>query len=1343
MAAPEIDGQKTAPAASAGSKTPDNNTGNKPVRRRRWPARLAIGLLVLVLLLAGAVYSLVFTDWGARNSWKLATRALSGALSGDVVGGSLAHGLDLRNVRWGNQTTSVRVDRIHGRWQLSLSPRKLTIAALELGKVDVTLQPSKEPSEPARLPARIHLPLEVDLQKLAIGEVAIHQGETTTTLTDLLLRAGSDRVHHSLTLEKLGTPWGAAQAALDLTGDAPFPLNGSASLDGAWQKHDYRIDTTLDGTLETPGVAVKASGGGDLRAEARIEATPFAPIPFRRARVAVEHLDPRLFSEAAPEADLRIDADIAPVAQAGAAGTTAPDLSQLRVAGPITITNARPGAIDQQLLPLVSLKAEASLTAEAQQLTGVEAALPGGARLVGGGELRAGGNGEFTLQARNLDLHALHRAVRPTRLNGPLKVALAGQNQQVQLELEGAPFLIQADASITPQQVELRSARLGAGAARLEASGTLGRDEAAAYSFKGTLASFDPAAFLATVQPPPAKGAATKKPARIPQADINMRFTAEGRLQPELLANLRFDIGDSSYDKLPMSGGGTLQLAGQQVPAADVQLLVAGNRISAKGGFGAPGRQLAFTIDAPALERLGFGLAGLLNAQGTLAGTLQRPTVQADLQAKQLAFGEYRLAQLTGRADMRGVPGEDPDARVKLAINGQGVKAGAVQLDRLDGDIDGSYASHAIRLQADGRINGSAAAVTLAANGALRQEKAGLGWEGTVRTLENRGVPRISMKQPLAVRAGPGQVTLGATRIDIEKALVSLESLDFSSDGPLRSQGTISALDMGHMLTLWKQISGSEPPVKTDLVLDAAWNFTLADSASGFLQVERKSGDLQLPAAARSTALGLRQLKLRGDFAGAALRLNAALDTARFGNAAAQGQVGLQPDGARLTVGPDSPLSVRVNAALPQLSALAALTGPRIALDGKLAANITAGGTLGAPVLSGEINGSQLALTLYDQGVRLRDGVARIILANNIAELREVVFRGGDGVLRATGRIPLDQASTDITATVVAEKLQLLADPSAQLTLSGQAKLENVGGQLQATGKFTVDRALFNLPEKSAPKLDDDVVVYRNGAKPSTQGSRAGPADKPSSPFSPVVDVQVDLGENFRFKGSGADLRLAGALSVRTGPSQPLEAYGTIRIPEGKYEAFGAVLDIERGLLNFTGPLTNPNINILAMRRRQEVAAGVQVTGTVQQPRVQLVSEPNVADEEKLSWLVFGHGGSGGGTNAQTAARSAATGLLNKLGGDKVAKRIGLDELSFGKSAYGMGSEQVVSLGKNISERLAIGYEQSLAGAASVLKLTYQLSRSWSVVLRGGQVAGLDLSYTRRFDKFGEIRGRR
>jgi translocation and assembly module TamB len=436
--------------------------------------------------------------------------------------------------------------------------------------------------------------------------------------------------------------------------------------------------------------------------------------------------------------------------------------------------------------------------------------------------------------------------------------------------------------------------------------------------------------------------------------------------------------------------------------------------------------------------------------------------------------------------------------------------------------------------------------------------------------------------------------------------------------------------------------------------------------------------------------------------------------------------------------GPASPLNLRVTAALPQLGNLGSLTGPRIALGGRLNADLTIAGSAGAPVLSGELAGDQLALTLYDQGLRLRDGVLRITLANNVAELRELVFRGGEGTLRASGRLPLDEASTDITATIVADKLQLLADPSAQLTLSGQAKVANVGRQLQATGKFTVDRALFNLPEKRAPKLDDDVVVYRNGGKPKAAGNLASTAEKPASPYAPNVDVEVNLGDDFRFKGSGANLRLAGTLSLRSGPNEALQALGTIDIVDGKYEAFGAILNIERGLLNFTGPLTNPNVNILAMRRNQEVAAGVQVSGTVQLPRVELVSDPNVADEEKLSWLVFGHAGSEGPGGAQAAARGAATGLLNKLGGEKVAKRLGLDELSFGSSKTGLGNEPVVTLGKNITERLALGYEQSLAGAASVVKLTYQLSRVWSVALRGGEIAAIDLSYSRRFDRFGE-----
>ena len=197
-----------------------------------------------------------------------------------------------------------------------------------------------------------------------------------------------------------------------------------------------------------------------------------------------------------------------------------------------------------------------------QQLERLVVGLRGGGRLEGSGEFRAGGDGELTVQARGLDLHALHAAVRPTRLNGPLKLALAGDTQQVMLKLDGPPFAIHADAGITPQQITVRSAHLEAGRAKLDASGTLGRDAESAYALEGALAGFNPAAFLATVQPAPppgrGKGARPAKPPAIPEADINMRFTAAGKLKPELQARLRFDISDSSYAGLPMRGGGCM-----------------------------------------------------------------------------------------------------------------------------------------------------------------------------------------------------------------------------------------------------------------------------------------------------------------------------------------------------------------------------------------------------------------------------------------------------------------------------------------------------------------------------------------------------------------------------------------------------------------------------------------------------------------------------------------------------------------------------------------------------------------------------------------------------------------
>src|SRR5260363_279445 len=137
-----------------------------------------------------------------------------------------------------------------------------------------------------------------------------------------------------------------------------------------------------------------------------------------------------------------------------------------------------------------------------------------------------------------------------------------------------------------------------------------------------------------------------------------------------------------------------------------------------------------------------------------------------------------------------------------------------------------------------------------------------------------------------------------------------------------------------------------------------------------------------------------------------------------------------------------------------------------------------------------------------------------------------------------------------------------------------------------------------------------------------------------------------------------------------------------------------------------------PALNILAMRRNQEVEVGLQVRGTTRAPRAQLVSEPNVPDTEKLSWLLFRHGTDKGATVGQQYAKNAALAFLGSMGGKQIAQRIGLDELSISQSEIGLTDPQVITLAKALNRHFILGYEEGLSSSAHIFKVTWQFWRS-------------------------------
>jgi len=95
---------------------------------------------------------------------------------------------------------------------------------------------------------------------------------------------------------------------------------------------------------------------------------------------------------------------------------------------------------------------------------------------------------------------------------------------------------------------------------------------------------------------------------------------------------------------------------------------------------------------------------------------------------------------------------------------------------------------------------------------------------------------------------------------------------------------------------------------------------------------------------------------------------------------------------------------------------------------------------------------------------------------------------------------------------------------------------------------------------------------------------------------------------------------------------------------------------------------------------------------------------------------------------------AAASSILGGQSGGQVGKSLGIDEISLSQQS-GTDSQpiQKVTVGKQLSARARISYEQSLNELGSVTIFSYTLTPRITVVTRTGSEDAVDLFYTFRF----------
>jgi translocation and assembly module TamB len=757
-----------------------------------------------------------------------------------------------------------------------------------------------------------------------------------------------------------------------------------------------------------------------------------------------------------------------------------------------------------------------------------------------------------------------------------------------------------------------------------------------------------------------------------PSASLNGNFTARGALEPAWHADVRFTLADSRLRDVPLAGSGVFSASPRGVRNADATATLGANRLGAKGRYGQPGDALALDVDARNLAQLDPRAAGRLSGQATITGSFDRPAIDFDVRGEKLRWGEQ--PPLNTLAAKGGI--EAGAVRpIELAVTAQGVDAAA----RFEGEWDGARA-----------------------------------WRGTLVRLENRGDYALALAAPAPFEIGRDRVALGAAAFRGFDAELAVQRFAWEN-GRLATEGSLRALPAAPLLAL----AGWKPEPGTDLRVRGEWSIEMSPRINGTARIERERGDVVI-ASSPALALGLARLAVEAKFVDDAVTANGSMDAANVGVIALD---------ARTTgLARDAQLSGRLKADVATLRVLDEMAGTNAIINGRAALDLALGGTLGAPSFGGTATADAIRVDVPQYGIALRDGRMRAKLEGDRLVLEDLSIRGPDGELTASGTLAAGGEGAKLAWR--ADGLRIFNRPDRRLVVTGAGTAALSQTKLALRGELRADEGYIEFAAQDAGRLGDDVVIVGRTEPAERARRRALPLD---------VDMTLDPGQRFRVVGQGLDAFLRGKVLVQSRPDGTIVARGSIETVAGTYRAFGQKLDIERGRLVFDGPIDNPALDVLALRRNLAVEAGVEVTGTARAPQVRLTSRPPVPDAEKLSWLVLGRASPDASSADLALLQAAASQLVSSDEAVPVHRRIiegiGLDDISVRGAQGGTASGQVVAVGKRLSDRLYVEYEQGITVAANLVRLTFALTRTLSLNAQTSQTtSSFGFTYRRSFD---------
>ncbi len=386
---------------------------------------------------------------------------------------------------------------------------------------------------------------------------------------------------------------------------------------------------------------------------------------------------------------------------------------------------------------------------------------------------------------------------------------------------------------------------------------------------------------------------------------------------------------------------------------------------------------------------------------------------------------------------------------------------------------------------------------------------------------------------------------------------------------------------------------------------------------------------------------------------------------------------------------------------------------------------------LTGPPLHPAINGT-LVITggggkVVPTGITVDDCELRLLASPTSIAIAELSAKAGEGTLRGSGSIALhdNYSPGAINASLQIHQWPAIATQRYHAKINGEIHASGTSDSPQIQGKIgvvdtTIHPDLDFLSGSSAPPPDDTIVVIRPGEKispvsgsttSSTPGQSSGQHANNQALKNLAINLKVDIQRNNWIRHRNAEVELDGTLDINKRAGGPISVVGEIDTVRGWLAFQSKRFTLASGQILFTGGSEiDPTLNIDAQYAVSDYTVDVIVAGTASKPEIKLQSQPQLAQADILSLILFGTTTSQLGQGQKITLQHQAQSMAMGAAGQALSESLGLASLGVSVSGESIG------LGRYLNENTYVSVSPNLNGNPSatpsqVASIQYYLRR--------------------------------